>query len=129
MATIRFHTIKDCIKTKLYLRKMKNKAYVNEIVKCGVAGINALSAATPVDTGKTAASWGFEVQYVSTGVRLSWTNSNVIRDGTPIAIMLQYGHGTGTGGYVVGRDYINPALRPIFDEMADKAWKEVINTL
>ena len=125
MATIRFHTIKDCIKTKLYLRKMKNKAYVNEIVKCGVAGINALSAATPVDTGKTAASWGFEVQYVSTGVRLSWTNSNVIRDGTPIAIMLQYGHGTGTGGYVVGRDYINPAIESVFQDISATIRKAV----
>lgn len=122
---MRFHIIKDCIKTKLYLRKMKNKEYVNEIVKCGVAGIDALSAATPVDTGKTAASWGFEVQYIATGVRLSWTNNNVIRDGTPIAIMLQYGHGTGTGGYVVGRDYINPAIESVFQDISATIRKAV----
>ena len=125
MARISFRIVKDCVKTKAYLRKMRNREYVNEIIRCGVIGIDALSAATPVDTGKTAASWGFEVRYTASGVSLSWTNSNVTRDGVPIAIMLQYGHGTGTGGYVVGRDYINPAMEATFKDVSAKIRKAV----
>lgn len=125
MARIRFYTIKDCIKTKAYLRKMKNKEYVKEIIRCGVAGVEALSSATPVDTGKTAASWSFETRYTANGLSISWTNSNVTRDGVPIAIMLQYGHGTGTGGYVVGRDYINPAIESVFEDISATIRKAV----
>lgn len=125
MARIRFYTIKDCIKTKIYLRKMKNKEYVKEIIRCGALGVDALSSATPVDTGKTASSWSYEVRYTGNGVSLSWTNSNVTRDGVPIAIMLQYGHGTGTGGYVVGRDYINPAIESVFQDISATIRKAV----
>ena len=84
----------------------------------------ALAAATPTDSGRTAESWDYKIQNGSGGYKIMWTNSNV-NDGVPIAIIIQYGHGTGTGGYVQGRDYINPAMRSVFDNIADKAWEEV----
>ena len=87
-------------------------------------GVRALSSATPVDSGLTASSWDYKINISKGSYSISWTNSNVV-DGVPIAIILQYGHGTGTGGYVQGRDYINPALRPIFDKIADSVWREV----
>ena len=87
-------------------------------------GVRALSSATPVDSGLTASSWDYKIDISKGSYSISWTNSNVV-DGVPIAIILQYGHGTGTGGYVQGRDYINPALRPIFDKIADSVWREV----
>lgn len=90
----------------------------------GEAGVRALQAATPRDTGELASSWGYEIQTDRTTARVTWTNSKNV-DGVPIAIILQYGHGTGGGGYVEGRDYINPALQGIFDQLADAAWKEV----
>lgn len=91
----------------------------------GEAGVRALEAATPKDTGELASSWGYEIQVDRTAARVVWTNSKIV-DGVPIAIILQYGHGTGNGGYVEGRDYINPALHGIFDDLAVAAWKEVI---
>lgn len=87
-------------------------------------GLRALQSATPVDTGKTAASWGYEIEKRQNGYTIAWTNSNIV-DGVPIAIVLQYGHATGNGGYVEGVDYINPALKDVFEKMADGAWKEV----
>lgn len=91
----------------------------------GEAGVRALQAATPKDTGETANSWGYEIETDRDGARVIWTNSNVV-EGLPIAILIQYGHGTGGGGYVQGRDYINPAMRNIFDQLADAAWKELM---
>lgn len=105
--------------TKRWMDKMEAGSVADVLRSCGEKGIEALSAATPVRTGKTAASWGFEVKTSSKGVTLTWTNSNVV-NGVPIAIILQYGHGTGTGGYVHGRDYINPAMRPVFDEIESR---------
>lgn len=87
-------------------------------------GVEALRAATPVDTGLTAESWGYEIETTGDTVKIIWTNRNV-ETGFPVAIMLQYGYGTGTGGYVQGRDYINPALRPIFDQIGDGVWRVV----
>ena len=92
--------------------------------KYGQRGVAALSAATPVDTGKTAQSWYYKIENKNGTSKLSFCNTNV-QNGVPIAIILQYGHGTGTGGWVEGRDYINPALQPIFDELANNAWREV----
>jgi len=89
-------------------------------------GVRALASATPVDSGLTASSWDYKIDISKGSYSISWTNSNVV-DGVPIAIILQYGHGTGTGGYVQGRDYINPALKPIFDKLADSVWREVSN--
>lgn len=87
-------------------------------------GVNALKKATPVDSGRTASSWSYEIKRNKNEIVINWNNSN-IQNGVPIAIILQYGHGTRYGGYVQGRDYINSAIRPIFDKMADVAWKEV----
>lgn len=105
--------------TKRWMDKMDSGSVLDVIRSCGEMGVEALSAATPVRTGKTALSWGFEAKTSSKGVVLTWTNSNVV-NGVPIAIILQYGHGTGTGGYVQGRDYINPAMRPVFDEIESR---------
>lgn len=105
--------------TKRWMDKMEAGSVADVLRSCGEKGIESLSAATPVRTGKTAASWGFEAKTSSKGVTLTWTNSNVV-NGVPIAIILQYGHGTGTGGYVHGRDYINPAMRPVFDEIESR---------
>ena len=90
----------------------------------GQAGVTALASATPVESGETAAAWSYEIVENSDGYYIFWNNSN-INKGVNIAVILQYGHGTGTGGYVEGIDYINPALRPIFDQLADEAWREV----
>jgi len=87
-------------------------------------GVSALAAVTPVDTGATAMAWAYEISSDSKGYIISWTNSS-IEGGVPIVILLQYGHATKGGGYVQGRDFINPAIRPIFDQIAEKAWKEV----
>ena len=89
----------------------------------GLQGVAALQAYTPKDSGETANSWKYEIFNLG----IAWSNTNVTGNGTPIAILLQYGHGTRNGGYVQGRDYINPALQPIFDEIADNCWKEVEN--
>lgn len=86
----------------------------------------ALSSATPVNTGKTAMSWDYRITEKEGSVTIDWVNTNIV-DNVPIAVILQYGHTTGTGGYVKGIDYINPAIRPIIQEIADKAWKEVIS--
>ena len=90
----------------------------------GSRGVSALAAATPHDTGGTANSWYYEIRNTKYGMSLDFCNSN-IQNGVPIAIILQYGHGTRTGGYVQGRDYINPAIQPIFDQLAEELWREV----
>lgn len=114
-------------KTDKFLANARSRKYLNVLSKYGGKGVAALSSATPVDEGDTAGSWSFEVSIETTRAKIVWLNSNVTYQGTPIAIMLQYGHGTGTGGYVQGRDYINPAIRPIFDDIAQAAWEELIN--
>lgn len=111
--------------TEKLLKRIKSRDYLKVLDKFGRQGVTALSGATPTRSGKTASSWDYEVLVSGGGVTLQWTNSN-INNGVSIAIILQYGHGTRNGGYVVGRDYINPAMRPLFDKMADEAWKAVI---
>lgn len=93
--------------------------------KYGAQGVAALSAATPVDSGKTANSWSYYTTRSKDTVSIVFTNSNLTDNGTPVAILLQYGHATRNGGFVQGIDYINPALRPIMEEIADAAWEEV----
>lgn len=110
--------------TERFLNRIRHKDYLNALDDFGRQGVQALRNATPVDSGKTAESWNYEINQTKGMTEIVWTNSNV-NDGVPIAVILQYGHGTGTGGYVQGRDYINPALRPIFDKIAEKAWKAV----
>lgn len=90
----------------------------------GEAGVRALSSVTPTRTGLTAASWSYEIEKRSDGASIYWANDNE-NQGVNIAVILQYGHGTGTGGYVSGRDYINPAIQPVFDKLAEEVWKEV----
>lgn len=107
-----------------FLQKMSKGELYRQLEKYAKEGVAALAAATAVDSGKTSTSWGYEIKISKRSASISWTNSH-IEGGAPVAIMLQYGHGTGTGGYVQGRDYINPAMRPIFDKIADNVWKAV----
>lgn len=114
----------DFSKVTTYLIKAKKGIKLRDLDKYGKQGVAALSSATPVDTGLTASSWYYRIERSGSTISITFLNSNV-QNGVPIAVILQYGHGTGTGGWVQGRDYINPALRPIFDKIADDAWKEV----
>lgn len=114
----------DFSKLTRFLEKAKNVAKIGDLDKYGRAGVAALSSATPVESGKTASSWYYEIERQNGKVSINFHNSN-INQGVPIAIILQYGHATGTGGWVEGRDYINPAIQPIFDEIVNNARKEV----
>ena len=114
-------------KVEKFFNRVTNKSYLNILDKYGQMGADALASATPVDTGKTASSWTYEIERSSGRTTISWLNTNE-NQGVIIAVILQYGHGTGTGGYVRGRDYINPAMRPVFDKIAEEAWKEVTST-
>lgn len=114
----------DLSKTKRYLNKLQLALKLGILDKYGQKGVQALSSATPVDTGLTANSWYYKIERTSTSVTIVFCNSN-IQNGVPIAIILQYGHGTRNGGWVEGRDYINPAIQPIFDEIVKNVWKEV----
>ena len=121
---ISFRQKGDYSKVTRYLEKAKRGARIKDLDKYGREGVAALASATPVDTGKTANSWYYEIVRSNGSVSIQFANSNV-QNGVPIAIILQYGHGTGTGGWVQGRDYINPAIQPIFDKLANDAWREV----
>ena len=114
----------DFSKTSKFLKRAKSGDYMKVLDKYGRAGVAALASATPIDSGITAASWYYEIERGSGTTKLVFGNANV-NDGVSIAIILQYGHGTGTGGWVQGRDYINPAIQPIFDQIAEDAWREV----
>ena len=116
----------DFSKITQYLEKAKDSISRNILEKYGREGVTALSSATPIDTGKTSASWYYTIENKQGRYILSFCNSN-INNGVPIAIILQYGHGTRYGGWVEGRDYINPVLQPLFDRLADEAWREVVD--
>lgn len=107
-----------------YMVKLDKTVKRADLNKYGKEGVAALASATPVDSGLTANSWYYEVERRPGSATITFYNSN-IQNGIPIAIILQYGHGTGTGGWVQGRDYINPAIQPIFDKIAENAWREV----
>lgn len=107
-----------------FLSFSKQQKWIRILNKYGKIGAQVLANATPVDSGKTAASWDYEIYIGQTSLNLYWINTN-INKGVNIAAILQYGHGTRTGGYVEGRDYINPAIRPVFDKMTEDLWKEV----
>lgn len=121
---ITFRQKGDFSKLTRYLERVKEVVKLGDLDKYGRAGVAALASATPADTGLTASSWYYEISNKNGSAMISFHNSN-IQNGVPIAIILQYGHGTRNGGWVEGRDYINPAIRPIFDRIADDAWKEV----
>ena len=114
----------DFVKLTRYLEKAKKTVRLDDLDKYGREGVAALSAATPVDTGLTASSWNYTIENVNGYIKISFNNTN-IQNGVPIAIILQYGHGTRNGGWVEGRDYINPAIQPIFDKITENAWREV----
>lgn len=113
-------------KTEKWLERLSKDIFPNDraLNKYGEIGVKALAANTPKDTGKTASSWSYEIVKTKNTVTINWKNDN-IHDGVLIAAILQYGHGTGNGGYVRGTDYINPAMKPVFQQIADDAWKEV----
>ena len=121
---ISFRQKGDFSKLTRYLERVKEAAKIGILDKYGKEGVAALASATPTETGKTASSWYYEIEHQNGSAKITFNNSN-INKGVPIAIILQYGHGTGTGGWVQGRDYINPAIQPLFDRLADEAWKEV----
>lgn len=121
---IRFKVKGGFSKTVDYLERLKRFEIRKILDRYGKAGVAALSSATPVDTGLTASSWYYKIEVGANTTSLIFCNSNV-QNGVPIAIILQYGHGTGTGGYVQGRDYINPAIQPVFDDLVKKAREEV----
>ena len=121
---IKFRQKGDFSKLTSYLERAKKVIRVSDLDKYGRQGVAALASATPIDSGVTANSWYYEINMSKGSASISFFNSNV-QNGVPIAIILQYGHGTGTGGWVEGRDYINPAIQPIFDKIADDAWREV----
>ena len=121
---ITFRQKGDFSKLTRFLEKAKEAVKLGDLDKYGREGVAALSSATPIDSGKTAESWYYEIKNQNGSVSINFLNSNVNK-GVPIAVMLQYGHGTRNGGWVQGRDYINPAIRPIFDKIAESAWREV----
>lgn len=110
--------------TEEFFERTKDGKYLSGLDRCGIEGVKALALATPVDTGLTASSWDYEIHKEKGKTSIIWTNSNV-NDGVNVAIILQYGHATKNGGYVVGIDYINPAMKPVFDKIAKDAWEEV----
>lgn len=121
---ISFRQKGDFSKFTHYLERAKEAARLSILDKYGREGVAALASATPVDSGETANSWFYEIKHTNGSATISFCNSH-INKGVPIAIILQYGHGTGTGGWVEGRDYINPAIQPVFDRIVNDAWKEV----
>lgn len=114
----------DLHKVTRYLKRAQAGVQMPDLDKYGREGVDALKSATPVDTGLTANSWDYKIERKPGFAKIVFTNSN-IQNGVPIAIILQYGHGTRNGGYVEGRDYINPAIQPIFDDLSEAAWREV----
>ena len=121
---ITFRQKGDFSKLTSFLERAKEAVKLGDLDKYGREGVAALSSATPVRTGLTASSWYYEIEHQNGSVSITFNNSNVNK-GVPIAIILQYGHGTRNGGWVQGRDYINPAIQPVFDRIANEAWEEV----
>lgn len=123
---ISVHTSGDFKKVDGFLHRIVQRHYRSKLNHYGVLGVQALQAATPKDSGKTAESWTYEIVEEPNRLALYWKNENRSPGGALVAILLQYGHATRTGGWVEGLDYINPTLRPIFQKMANEVWKEVI---
>ena len=111
-------------RTENFLRKLQQGDIYKSLDSAAKMGVNALAQSVPKDSGLAADSWNYEIERSATSVAIKWTNSDT-ENGFPVAIMLQYGYGTGTGGYVQGKDYINPAMKPIFDNIATQVWKAV----
>lgn len=123
--TIKFKSSGDFSKTLKFLRFISSGYFYRRIEGFAKKGVVLLAEATPKDTGLSSDSWGYEIEITDTKTTITWTNSNTTRDGVPIVLLIQYGHATRNGSYVEGFDFINPALKPLFDEMADTIWREV----
>ena len=121
---IKFSSSGSTRRTTSFLQKMQSQDFYAGLDGIAQRGVSALQAATPMDSGLTAASWTYEIEREGDSVTIHWINTNNV-SGVNVAVILQYGHGTGTGGYIAGRDYINPAIQPIFDQIADDVWKKV----
>ena len=121
---ISFRQKGDFSKLTKFLERAKETVHLGDLNKYGRQGVAALASATPIDSGETAESWYYKIENNKESATITFYNSNV-QNGVPIAIILQYGHGTRNGGWVEGRDYINPAIQPIFDQIVDDAWREV----
>lgn len=121
---IRLSSSGSFAKTMQFLDRLRNGDIYKDLDQYGRRGVDALSAATPQDSGKTAASWTYTIKRSRSGVTIAWDNTNG-EGKTKVAVLIQFGHGTGTGGYVSGRDFINPAMRPIFDQIAHDVWRKV----
>ena len=121
---ISFRQKGDFSKLTRFMERAKETVRLGDLDKYGREGVAALASATPVDSGLTASSWSYKIEHKNGSATISFHNSNV-QNGVPIAVILQYGHGTRNGGWVQGRDYINPAIQPIFDKIANEAWREV----
>lgn len=121
---IRFEHKGDFSKTTRYFEELQKVAKYEGLEKYGERGVAALSSATPMDTGETSKSWSYKIEKTNKSIAINFYNSNV-KNGVPIAIIIQYGHGTSDGGWVEGRDYINPAIQPVFDKITNDVWKEV----
>lgn len=107
-----------------FLKRAKGKEFYKKLDSYGRQGVDALAKATPVDTGTTAGSWDYKIEFTNNSISIIWTNSNQ-NQGIPIVVLIQYGHGTRNGGYVPPNDFINPTMRPIFEEIAENVWTEV----
>lgn len=114
----------DFSKTDKFFERLKNMLKIGELDKYGRMGVEALARATPKDTGKTSESWQYKILNRPGAMSIVWENTNTTRDGTPIVVLIQYGHGLKGGGYVRARDFINPALKPLFDQIANEIWEE-----
>lgn len=123
---ITIHSRGDYRKTRNFIQRVLHHKAFEELDKYGQMGVDALERATPEDSGETAKSWGYRIVKTNGHMGIEWYNTNIDDQGAPVAILIQYGHATGTGGYVHGRDFINPAMRPIFDKIANDIWKKVI---
>lgn len=121
---ISFRQKGDFSKMSRFMERVGNVVRLGDLDKYGREGVAALASATPVDSGLTASSWGYRIVRKKESVTIEFYNKN-IQNGVPIAIILQYGHGTGTGGWVEGKDYINPSIQPVFDRIVNNAWREV----
>lgn len=125
MGLISFSSTGSFDKTDRFLNALLHGDQYHSLSIFAQRGVDALAAATPTETGETAAAWSYEIERNGSDVTIWWTNNHVDSEGTPIVVMLQFGHGTGTGGYVQGRNFINPAIEPVFNEIADSVWRAV----
>lgn len=115
----------DFTHTEKFFKRIKTNQIYKELNKYGVLGATMLAMYTPIRTGKTASSWDYKIEQTDGQIAIYWTNDNLTKTGIPIAILIDYGHGTRNGGYVQGRHYISPAIQPVFDEIAESVWREV----